>query len=131
MATAMLGLFAALRLPDLLLIDSRWGAAGLTASAGIAGWLEFALLRRSLGARIGAIGVPRELLGRLWMSAAAAAAIGWGVLLVVGSWPPILAAILVLGAFGIAYFGLARALGVSEARELLGRLVPTRPGSRD
>jgi putative peptidoglycan lipid II flippase len=130
-ATAALGLFAALRLPELLLIDSRWGAAGLTASAGLAGWLEFSLLRRSLGARIGPTGVPRELLGRLWMAAGAAAGIAWGVLLLVGTWTPIPVAVLVLGAFGTAYLGLARAMGVSEARELLGRFKRTRPESRD
>jgi putative peptidoglycan lipid II flippase len=130
-ATAALGLFAALRLPDLLLVDSRWGAAGLTASAGLAGWLEFTLLRRSLAARIGAIGVPREFLGRLWMAAGAAAGVAWGVLMLVGTWPPIPVAVLVLGAFGIAYFGLARAMGVSEARELSARFLRTGPGSRD
>ncbi len=44
--TAVLGYIAALWLPPLLGIPLRWGAAGLTASAGLAGWLEFALLRR-------------------------------------------------------------------------------------
>ena len=41
-------LLFALPLPRLLGIEPRWGAAGLTASAGIAGWVEFALLRRGL-----------------------------------------------------------------------------------
>src|SRR5262249_43477404 len=51
--TAALGYMAAMHLPVLLAIPLRWGAAGLTASAGVAGWVEMLLLRRSLNARIG------------------------------------------------------------------------------
>ena len=32
--------------------------AGLTASAGVAGWVEFALLRSALNRRIGVTGLP-------------------------------------------------------------------------
>ena len=39
-------------------IDPKWGAAGLTASAGVAGWVEFLLLRRGLNRRIGRTGHP-------------------------------------------------------------------------
>ena len=54
--TVVLGYLFALPLPRLLGIDPRWGVAGLTLSAGMAGWVEFALLRRALQARIGAVG---------------------------------------------------------------------------
>ena len=47
----------AIVLPPRLGIDPRWGAAGLTASAGVAGWIEFALLRASLNRRIGRTGL--------------------------------------------------------------------------
>ena len=53
--TVVLGYFFALPLPRLLGIDHRWGVAGLTLSAGMAGWVEFALLRRALQARIGEV----------------------------------------------------------------------------
>ena len=53
--TVVLGYLFALPLPRLLGIDRHWGVAGLTLSAGIAGWVEFALLRRALQARIGAV----------------------------------------------------------------------------
>ena len=46
--TVTLGYLCALPLPRLLGIDSHWGVAGLTFSAGIAGWVEFALLRRGI-----------------------------------------------------------------------------------
>jgi putative peptidoglycan lipid II flippase len=55
------------------------GTVGLTASAGIAGWLEFLLLRTFLQRRIGPVAFPVSLQLTLWGSAviAAAAAIGF------------------------------------------------------
>ena len=38
----------------------RWGVAGLTASAGIAGWVEFVLLRSRLGQRVGRAPLSRR-----------------------------------------------------------------------
>ncbi len=61
--TIALGYLFALPLPRALGVDQRWGAAGLTASAGIAGWIEFLLLRRALNARIGTTGLPVPLIG--------------------------------------------------------------------
>ncbi len=46
--TTILGYLCALPLPRALGIDARWGAVGLTVSAGIASWVEFTLLRRRL-----------------------------------------------------------------------------------
>ena len=63
----------ALPLPRLLGIDARWGAVGLTGSAGIAAWLEFALLRHSLKARIGTTGLAATFVLKLWVAAAAGA----------------------------------------------------------
>ena len=51
--TTSLGYVCALWLPGWIGIDRRWGVAGLTASAGVAGWVEFTLLRRALNRRIG------------------------------------------------------------------------------
>ena len=42
-------------LPRLLGIDSRWGVAGLTLSAGIAAWLEYSMFRRAMHERIGVV----------------------------------------------------------------------------
>ena len=75
--TGAFGWFAALRLPGAARSSGpEWGAAGLTASAGVAGWVEFVLLRRRLGARIGPTGLPAGLLPRLWASAVIAAGRG-------------------------------------------------------
>src|SRR6266446_2662806 len=51
--TTGLGYLFAILLPRLLGLPAIWGAAGLTASAGLAGWVEMLLLRRTLNARIG------------------------------------------------------------------------------
>src|SRR4029079_14241308 len=51
--TTVLGYLLSLPLPDALGVPRQWGAVGLTASAGLAGWVEFALLRRGLNRRIG------------------------------------------------------------------------------
>jgi putative peptidoglycan lipid II flippase len=120
--TTVLGYLAALELPGLLNLEPRWGAAGLTASAGLAGWVEFLLLRRGLDRRIGSTRLSAGYAARLWAPALLAAAVGWGVLLVlrdrVG---PIATALAVLLPFGIVYLAGTLALRVPLARRLLGR----------
>jgi putative peptidoglycan lipid II flippase len=121
--TIGLGYVAALMLPDLLGVDRRFGAAGLTASAGVAGWVEFALLRSRLNRRIGWTGLPASLLARLWLAAAVAAGAGWGVLLILRGVAPRPAGLLVLGTFGAVYVLVTYAAGVPQAKTFLGRLV--------
>lgn len=117
----VLGVPAALLLPRLLGIDPLWGAAGLTASAGIAGWVEFLLLRRALEKRAGRARLDGLLLPRLWLAAATAAALGWGARQLVGVERAALSAVVVLGTFGAAYLALASLLGVGDVRALLRR----------
>ena len=108
------------------------GAIALTATAGVAGWLEFSLLRWSLGRRIGAVHVEIGYLVRLWSSAivAGAAAAAFDALLlprVARLLPHFLIRIwegaLVCGIFGVIYFAAAMLLGVPEARATLGRFL--------
>ncbi len=77
--TTILGALFAFEGPRLLGIDQRWGAAGLTSSAGIAGWVEFTLLRSRLNQRIGVTGLSAGFVGTLWGAALAAAAAGWAM----------------------------------------------------
>ena len=119
-----LGYVFALMLPGWLGVPARWGAAGLTASAGLAGWVEFFLLRRGLARRIGATGVGAGRLARLWAAALAGAALGWlmrsqewvALYDALRSWAPAVRAALVLGTFGVTYLGAAAALGVPVPR---------------
>jgi putative peptidoglycan lipid II flippase len=119
--TTVLGWLCAIPLPRLLGIDGHWGAAGLTASAGVAGWVEFLLLRSRLNQRIGHTGLPPASAARLWMAAAIGAAAGWGVRMLVAGQNKYIAGFLTLGAFAAVYLGATLALRVPEARTALKR----------
>ena len=121
--TTALGYLCALPLPRELGIDPKWGVAGLTASAGISGWVEFVLLRRTLNKRIGRTGLSFPFVGKLWLGAAAGAAAGWAFKLLFRQLHPIPLAIVVLGAYGVIYFAITSALGLAEARKVIDRLV--------
>lgn len=121
--TTLLGYICAILLPRWLAIDVRWGMVGLTASAGVAGWVEFMLLRRTLNLRIGQTGIPPLLTTKLWTSAALAAGAAWAVKLLLGPHDPILSAAAVLGVYGISYFALTYLFRVDECRLTLKRFI--------
>jgi putative peptidoglycan lipid II flippase len=120
--TVVLGYLFAIPLPGILGIDQRWGVAGLTASAGLAGWVEFLLLRRTLNVRIGRTGVPRSFMIKLWVSALSAAAAAWVVKLALYPTHPLVLALFSLGMYGAAYFAVAASLGVPQAVRLVAKL---------
>ena len=119
--TTGLGYLCAIPLPRLIGIDPKWGAAGLTASAGVAGWVEFVLLRRSLNRRIGRTGLAPAYIAKLWSGAFAGALLGWGIRLILPRVHPIVVAVLVLVPYGLAYFAVTSALGIKESSALFGR----------
>jgi putative peptidoglycan lipid II flippase len=97
----------------------------LTLSGGVAGWVEFLLLRRSLDRRIGVTRLSAGLAARLWIPALAAAGVGWGVLWLAGAQlGPIATALLVLLPFGAVYLAGTLALRVPLAHRLIGRALP-------
>ncbi len=113
--TTVLGLVAALLLPRWLGIDAKWGAAGLTASAGVAGWVEFALLRRALHDRIGDTGLRADFTLKLWAVAFFGAAVAYFVKTMLDVGHPILLALVVLPLYGVIYFGGTMLLGIAES----------------
>jgi putative peptidoglycan lipid II flippase len=119
--TTILGYLFAIPAPPLLGLDPKWGVAGLTLSAGIAGWVEFALLRRTLNRRIGQTGLPLGYVSKLWLAAGISAGMAWAIKLVIGARHPILIAAAVLLPYGCAYFAVASALKVSEANAVVGK----------
>jgi putative peptidoglycan lipid II flippase len=121
--TTVLGLACALYLPALLGIAPQWGTIGLTASAGVAGWIELFLLRRAMKARIGATGLPRSLLLTLWISAAASAVAAFALKIALGWQQPILLGVVVLGVYGSLYFALTYLARVEECRTSVQKLV--------
>jgi putative peptidoglycan lipid II flippase len=121
--TVGLGWFCALPLPPLLGLDPKWGVAGLTASAGFAGWIEYVLLRSRLARRIGSPESMASYTARLWFSAAAGAAVAWGLKLLFPAAHPLPMAVIVLGGYGLTYFAVSTLLGITEARDLVMRLL--------
>ncbi|HEY8151712.1 MAG TPA: lipid II flippase MurJ, partial [Vicinamibacteria bacterium] len=107
------------------------GAIGLTASAGVAGWVEFWLLRRALGHKIGRVQLAAGFQLRLWLSAIVAAAVAFGadglyMRVAAGErllLHPISAAVVILGIYGVVYFLAAFLAGVPEAKRTIGRLL--------
>jgi putative peptidoglycan lipid II flippase len=104
--------------PALPNIANGLGAVGLTLSAGIAGWIEFLLLRRALQSRIGSTALPNHYPSKIWAAALAASAAGWTAarFIHINRWVN-LAAIIV--AFGAIYGTITLAAGIPEARALL------------
>ena len=107
--------------PNMPGIDLGLGAVGLTLSAGLAGWIEFLLLRRALQARIGSTALSNHYPAKIWAAALCASAAGWaaGRYFHPGfRWINLGA---VLGAFGLIYALITLWAGIPEARSLLRR----------
>ncbi len=119
----MLGYAASLHLPAALGVDAKWGVAFLTASSGIAGWIEYLLLRRTLRARIGPAGIPASHLSKLWAAAIAAAAAGLSAKAFAGPLHPLPLAAIVLAPYGVVYFGATWLAGIEESRALVARVL--------
>ncbi|HYG99695.1 MAG TPA: murein biosynthesis integral membrane protein MurJ [Terriglobales bacterium] len=111
--TISLGYLFALPLPPTLGIDRRWGVAGLTLSAGIAGWVEFVLLRRSLHKRVGVVPYSVMRIFKLWAAAVVAAAAGYAIKVIIPSEHPVVVGACVLVPYGMAYLLLTSLMGIS------------------
>jgi putative peptidoglycan lipid II flippase len=121
--TGALGWIACIRVPPLLHIDPKWGVAGLTATAGIAGWIEFALLRRSLCRRLGHFEMQGGELLKLWAAALVAAAIGTAIRLgAPHDTGPILLAMVAVPANAIVYLAITSWWDIPEAAVLTNRI---------
>jgi len=121
--TTILGYLFAIPLPRALGIDTVWGAAGLTASAGIAGWVEMLMLRRTLNSRIGHTGLAFDYIVKLWGAAIAGAVVAWLVKLTLPPMHPAMAAVFILGPYGLVFLGTTFVLRVSEASTAVSRLL--------
>ena len=98
------------------------GAVGLTASAGIAGWIEFLLLRAGMQRRIGRVVTAGSFELKLWIAAIAAGAVAIAAERFVHL-PTILEAAVIAGIFGGVYFVVAALLGVAEVKSFIGRFI--------
>ena len=122
--TTVLGLIFAFPLRRLMRLEDIWGAAGLTASAGIAGWVEMLMLRATLNRRIGRSGLAPGYVVKLWSAAVAGAAVGFGLKRAVAvAAHPVAGAVVVLGAYGVVYLAMTLALRIPEATSALRRVM--------
>ncbi len=138
--TTILGFAAAIYLPPKLqqwfamssatflnyqLSQIPWGTVGLTASAGVAGWIEFVLLKRRLLAQIGSIPSAFRYQATLWGCALLAALLARVVdsqsHLFLQRLPlPLISQVLVsVGAFGIVYLLLTLLMKIPESQKWL------------
>jgi putative peptidoglycan lipid II flippase len=120
--TTVVGYVFSIHLPRWLGVDQRLGVAGLMVSSSLAGWVEYTLLRRSLNARIGRTGLAFSYTAKLFGSALAGVAVGWGLKLLVIRWHPIPLAAVVLGGYGTTYFAVGYLLGLTQAKAILSRI---------
>jgi putative peptidoglycan lipid II flippase len=120
--TTSLGYLCCKPLPIWLGIDPRWGVAGLTASAGVSGWVEFTLLRRSLIRRIGPPASLFRFVAGLWAMAAVAVLAGTACRWLLPAAHPAIRAVIVLGPFGAAYLLLGARFS-EDGRRMLSRII--------
>jgi putative peptidoglycan lipid II flippase len=121
--TSLLGLIFALAVPKWIGIDPKWGVAGLTASAGIAGWLEFALLRHALTQRIGNVSLDGPFTAKLWLVAFVSASLAYLPKLALSVQHPLILASMVIPIYAAGYFAGTVYLGINEAESFLRPLV--------
>ena len=117
--TLLLGYLCAIPLPHLLGIEQRWGVVGLTASAGVAAWVEYVMLRASLNRLLGRTGIERRYLLRLWTMALGAAAAGIALKYLLPHGSPRMSALAIIIVYGATYLGLAYLTGESELERLV------------
>jgi len=124
--TGVGGWALAFPLPHALRLGPSWGAAGLTAAAGLAGWLEFYLLRRALTRRIGPFPVGGRASLRAWAAALPAGGAAFALHHYVHLRSPIFDGLMVLSLYGALYGAMALLLGVPEARGIVRRMLRRR-----
>lgn len=120
--TGVLGYVFAFPLPQWLGLAPWTGAVGLALSSGLAGTIEYLLLRHSIARRIGPTRIPPAALARLLMSAMVAAACGYGVMSALDPARQTLRSVVSLAVFAVAYGVASLALGVPDARSLAARI---------
>ena len=120
--TTVLGYLFAIPLPRALGIAATWGAAGLTASAGIAGWVEMLMLRHTLNSRIGDTGLPLPYILKLWIAAIGGAIAAWSAKLALPPLLPAAAAILILGPYCLVFLGATFLMRIPDASTAISRL---------
>jgi len=99
------------------------GPLGLAAGAALGAWVEWALLKRVLDAKVGRVGAGTAALARMFAAALAAGAAAYAANRLLAGPQPVLAAALAAGVFGAVYLAVAGALGLEQARAFAAALL--------
>jgi putative peptidoglycan lipid II flippase len=118
LVTAGLGWLFAFPIPRWLGLPAHVGLIGLTMSAGMAGWMEFALLRASMNRRIGRTGLQAAFMAKLWILALGSSALAFTLKMQLQNLHPVLSGSLVLSLFGLLYIAGTILLKIPEATQL-------------
>ncbi len=123
--TTLLGLIFGFYLPKVLGLQASWGTPGLTASAGIAGWIEFYFLRRALNKKIGKTGLSLKYQAKVWSIAIVSAGVPALLAHFVLTAPMhvIVKATVAVVIYGLLYFSLGYALKVEQAHSFLQKIL--------
>ena len=68
-----------------------------------------------MNARIGKTGLETSFMAKLWTAAIAGAAAAWAAKLWIPPLPPVVAALLIIGPYGVVFLGATAALGIPDA----------------
>jgi putative peptidoglycan lipid II flippase len=117
--TALFGILTVFPLRSLLALGVVSCSAILTASAGVAGWIEFLLFRHALATTIGRLKLGGRMIGMLWGVAIVSAAIAFGLKLIIPGFHVVIRGIVVLGVYVLLYIGCAIAVGIPEASDVI------------
>jgi putative peptidoglycan lipid II flippase len=123
--TGALGWAFAFPLVKALGIAEVWGTAGLTLAAGLAGYVEYRLLRRGLRAQLGDLGLQPLFIFKTWGASLIAGAFAWGARLLLPFQNPIPVAVCVFAVFGVVYLALTTLARLPEAEEITRRFRKT------
>ncbi len=120
--TALLGWAVVVPLPAQFGWPPLLSAAGLTASAGVAAWIEFLLLSRALQRRIGHMPRDWSSEARIWAAAALAGGSAFAVHHTLPIQQPIIQGLATVATFGLVYFAAGILFGLDQARAILSRV---------
>jgi putative peptidoglycan lipid II flippase len=120
--TTLLGYLFAFPMPKLLGLEPSWGTAGLTASAGLSGWIEFYLLRKALNSKIGNTSLTLSYQVKLWACGISASLVGFAVKSVIHL-SPILSALVIFSFFGFTYFLVSYFLKIDESKKTIDKIL--------
>lgn len=109
-------------LRDRLQLSTYLSAALMGASSGIAGWIEYTLIKRKLEPILGEITSFNLVTLKMLAASLVAGGVGYGLKYLL-EWGPVLKGAIVIGGFGLIYLGITLALEIEEARTLRSALL--------